>query len=142
MKRRRRTEILIEGDPKLAKKLASTITAIYDWKEIVPPRYGLTMIKMRESAKNSLFHIGEVLITEAKIEINGQIGIGIVTGMEEQLACHLAIIDAAYNANLPETAAWDEDLLMEEEKINKQKALEQAKLMETKVDFQTMETDS
>ena len=142
MKRRRRTRILIEGNPILAKRLSETITATYEWKEIIAPHYGLTMVKMRESAKNSLFYIGEVLITEAKIEINGAIGIGIVEGMKEQLACQLAIIDAAYNANLPETQGWGADLLLEEVRINEQKALEQTKLFETKVDFQTMETDS
>lgn len=142
MNRRRRTRILIEGNPKLAKKLSETITAVYEWKEIVAPRYGLTMVKIRESAKNSLFYIGEVLITEAKVEINGEIGIGIVEGMREELARQLAIIDAAYKANLRETKSWREDLLLEEMRINKQQAMEQAKLFETKVDFQTMETDS
>lgn len=82
MNRRRRTEILIQGRPELAKELAETIMLQYPYREVISPRYGLTMIKMRETAKSSLFYLGEVVITEAKMEIKGHIGIGIVTGMK------------------------------------------------------------
>jgi alpha-D-ribose 1-methylphosphonate 5-triphosphate synthase subunit PhnG len=97
------------------------------------------MIKMRESAKNSLFYIGEVLITEAKVEINQCIGIGIVVGMEDELSKHLAIIDAAYKANLPETELWNQQLIEAEKAIIKERAQEQAELFETKVNFETMD---
>ncbi|WP_067727571.1 phosphonate C-P lyase system protein PhnG [Oceanobacillus damuensis] len=140
MKRRRRTEILVQGDPELAKHFAEMIIDRYECKEIIAPQYGLTMIKMRESAKNSLFYLGEVLITEAKVEINGCVGIGIVTGMQEQLAKYLAIIDAAYKANLPETSEWYPRLIEAEQQIRKAKAKEQGELFETKVNFETMDT--
>jgi len=139
MKRRRRTEILIQSEPTLARKLAKTIIAGYECREIIAPNYGLTMIKMRESAKKSLFYMGEVLVTEAKVEINGCIGIGIVVGMKDELAKQLAIIDAAYKADLPETATWEEELLEAEKQILNKKARKQAELMETKVNFQTMD---
>lgn len=139
MKRRRRTEILIQGDPGLAKKLAESIIAIYDYREIIAPQQGLTMVKMRESAKNSLFYMGEVLVTESKAEIKNCIGIGIVVGMKNELARNLAIIDAAYKANLPETVAWEAELAEAERQIIQKRAKDQAKLFETKVDFQTMD---
>lgn len=139
MKRRRRTEILVQGSADLAEKLASQIKQAYTYKVIVKPHYGLTMVKMRESAKKSLFYIGEVLVTEAKVEINEQIGIGIVQGMEDELAMNLAIIDAAYNANLPETQMWTNLLVVAEAEINRKKIKRQAELLETKVNFETME---
>ncbi|MFU0789617.1 MAG: phosphonate C-P lyase system protein PhnG [Virgibacillus proomii] len=139
MKRRRRTEILVQGNADLAEKLASQIKQAYTYKVIVKPHYGLTMVKMRESAKKSLFYIGEVLVTEAKVEINEQIGIGIVQGMEDELAMNLAIIDAAYNANLPETQMWTNILVVAEAEINRKKIKRQAELLETKVNFETME---
>ncbi|MGX4670996.1 phosphonate C-P lyase system protein PhnG [Cerasibacillus sp. JNUCC 74] len=139
MKRRRRTEILVQGNADLAEKLASQIKQAYTYKVIVKPHYGLTMVKMRESAKKSLFYIGEVLVTEAKVEINEQIGIGIVQGMEDELAMNLAIIDAAYNANLPETQMWTNLLVGAEAEINRKKIKRQAELLETKVNFETME---
>ncbi|AXI11226.1 phosphonate C-P lyase system protein PhnG [Oceanobacillus sp. 143] len=139
MKRRRRTEILIQSDSSLARSFAEMITQNHECQEIVAPQYGLTMIKMRESAKNSLFYIGEVLVTEAKVEINNQIGIGIVVGMQDELAKHLAIIDAAYKANLPEVEEWNPQLQRAEQQIMSRRAKEQADLFETKVNFETMD---
>ena len=139
MKRRQRTEILIQGDSQLAQQFAESIMDTYECREILAPQYGLTMIKMRETAKNSLFYIGEVLITEAKVEINNRIGIGIVVGMKDELAKHLAIIDAAYKADLPETITWEAQLIEAEKQITKELAKKQAELFETKVSFETME---
>ncbi|MGG4180731.1 phosphonate C-P lyase system protein PhnG [Virgibacillus pantothenticus] len=139
MKRRRRTEILVQANTDLAKSLAYQIKQTYTYKEIVAPQYGLTMVKMRESAKKSLFYIGEMLVTEAKVEINEQIGIGVVQGMQDDLATNLAIIDAAYNAQLPETLAWEDVLLEAEADIHHKRAKQQAELMETKVSFETMD---
>ncbi len=139
MKRRQRTEILIQGDSQLAQQFAESIMDTYECREILAPQYGLTMIKMRETAKNSLFYIGEVLITEAKVEINNRIGIGIVVGMKDELAKHLAIIDAAYKADLPETTTWEVQLIKAEKQITKELAKKQAELFETKVSFETME---
>ncbi|MDQ0429348.1 alpha-D-ribose 1-methylphosphonate 5-triphosphate synthase subunit PhnG [Planomicrobium stackebrandtii] len=139
MKRRKRTEILIQGDGSLAKALAVSITQKYECREVSVPEQGMIMVKMRESAKNSLFYMGEVLITEAKVEISGKIGTGLLVGMDEQRATHLAIIDAAYKAQLPEAADWEHQLLEEEKKIRMAKAQQQAELFETKVSFETME---
>ena len=83
MNRRKRTEILIDGSPSFAKELASEIERNYDIHILSEPQHALTMIKMRETAKNSLFYLGEVLVTETKVQINNQVGIGIVVGTEE-----------------------------------------------------------
>ncbi|MUK90328.1 phosphonate C-P lyase system protein PhnG [Ornithinibacillus sp. L9] len=139
MNRRRRTEILIQGNSDLAREFAEHIMEHYPYREVMSPRYGLTMIKMRETAKNSLFHLGEVLVTEAKVEIKQQIGIGIVIGMKEELAKHLAIIDSAFKANLKETKEWEERLLEEEESILTEKIKKQTELLETRVQFETMD---
>ncbi|GAA0305941.1 alpha-D-ribose 1-methylphosphonate 5-triphosphate synthase subunit PhnG [Gracilibacillus halotolerans] len=139
MNRRRRTEILIQGKPSLAQKLADEIKEKYLCQEVSAPKYGLTMMKVRETAKNSLFYIGEVLVTEAKVAIKQEIGVGIVIGMKDELATHLAIIDAAYNAELPETANWEAPLLAEEQAIREEKIHKQAQILRTKVQFETME---
>ena len=139
MKRRKRTEILIQGDGRLAKELAAGIAEKYECREVTAPEQGMIMVKMRESAKNSLFYMGEVLITEAKVEISGKIGTGLLVGMDEQRASDLAIIDAAYKAQLPEATEWEPLLLEEEQQINVAKAQQQAEFFETKVSFETME---
>lgn len=139
MNRRKRTEILMNGSRNLAKVLASEIEQNYDIQILVEPQHALTMIKMRETAKNSLFYLGEVLVTETKVQINNQLGIGIVVGNEEELSYELAVIDAAYQGDLKETVNWK--LLLEEEENcileNKDKS-EQA-ILKTKVNFEMMD---
>jgi len=139
MKRRKRTEILVEGDPALAKRFAEEIREHYSVREISQPEHGTTMLKMRETAKNSLFYIGEVLMTEAKVEVEGQIGIGMAVGMKEELVKNLAIIDAAYKARLPEIESWKNSLLEEEKRIEEAKIQEQQEILKTKVNFDTMD---
>ncbi|MEQ2527337.1 phosphonate C-P lyase system protein PhnG [Bacillaceae bacterium CLA-AA-H227] len=139
MKRRRRTEILINGSQMLAETLAKTITEHYDVRVIQEPENGLVMMKVRETSKKNLFYPGEVLVTECKVQINGAIGIGIITGDQPDLACNLAVIDAAYEANFPETKEWSQLLEQEEQNIMKAKAAENQSILKTKVNFETMD---
>lgn len=139
MNRRRRTEILIRGNRCLAKKLAEDIKNKYEVRSIEDPNNGLVMIKMRETARRELFYLGEVLVTEAKVYVNGALGLGIVAGDEYELASNLAIIDGAYRGNLEEIREWEELLLKEEELIKEKEKIETKKILETKVDFSTMD---
>ena len=139
MNRRRRTEILIRGNKCLAKKLAEDIKNKYEVRSIEDPNNGLVMIKMRETAKRELFYLGEVLVTEARVYVNGSLGLGIVAGDEYELANNLAIIDGAYKGNLEEIREWEELLLKEEDLIKEKEKIETKKILETKVDFSNMD---
>ena len=139
MNRRKRTEILIKGNSSIAKTLALEIDNKYKVKVIQEPENCLVMVKMRESAQNSLFYLGEVLVSEAKVQINEKIGIGIVSDNRPELSFWLAIIDAAYNAKLEETQEWEQLLLQEEKKIQKEMLKKQSKILKTKVNFDTMD---
>lgn len=138
MNRRRRTKILIRAGKDLAKNLANEIKEKYEIKSIEEPNNGLVMVKLRETAKKELFYLGEVLVTEYKVYVNGTLGLGIVTGDEEELAYNLAIIDGAYRNNVKEIEKWEEMLLNEEQSIKKREEKETRKILETKVDFSTM----
>ena len=139
MIRKKRTEILIKGSPEVSVKLAQEILTVYDVKTIEEPNNSLVMVKVRESAKRSLFYLGEVLITECKVMINGILGIGMIKGHEPVLAYNLAIIDAAYNAYLPEIKEWTNLLLLEEVNINEECEALKNKVLKTKVNFDTMD---
>ena len=139
MIRKKRTEILIKGSAEVSVKLAQDILTVYDVKTIEETNNSLVMVKVRESAKRSLFYLGEVLITECKVMINGSLGIGMVKGHEPALAYNLAIIDAAYNANLPETKEWKNVLLLAEVHINEECEALKNKVLKTKVNFSTMD---
>lgn len=139
MNRRRRTEILIKSGNYLAKKLAEDIKNKYEVKEIEAPNHGLVMIKIRETAKKELFYLGEIIVSEAKVYIEGVLGMGIVAGDREDLALNLAIIDGAYKKNLKETDHWEKILLNEEAEIREiEKKIEEG-VLKTKVDFTTMD---
>lgn len=138
MKRRRRTEILIKGHSEIAKNMFEEIDKNYAIKTIEEPDSALVMIKMRESSKNSLFYLGEVLVTEAKVQINEAFGIGIVRGNRPELAYWLSVIDAAYNLELKETCTWEKILVEEEKRIKTEEALNDSKILKTKVNFESM----
>ncbi|MGF7058766.1 phosphonate C-P lyase system protein PhnG [Brassicibacter mesophilus] len=139
MKKRRRTEILVRGSIDIAKKLAEEIINNYNVKIIEEPNSGLVMIKMRETAKKNLFYLGEMFVTEAKVQVENNLGIGIVYGNNQELVYYLAIIDAAYNGSLKETENWSDILINEENNIRIQRDRYQAKVMKTKVSFETMD---
>ena len=141
MKRIERTRILIHGAPELRAALAREIVDRYPVYTISEASPGLVMTTMRETAQKSRFHLGEVLVTEAKVQVRGKLGLGIVAGEQDEAAFDLAVIDAAYNAALPETEAWAERLTAEADAIARRAAAEDARILETRVSFQTMDVD-
>ncbi len=141
MKRRRRTEILVNGAKELAAQLAEEITRRYDVKTIEAPNHGLVMIKARETSKKSLFYIGEVFVTECKVQIHDAIGLGILKSDDRQHAYHLAVIDAAYQADLPETTGWTDRLLAAEAAWLDRRLAAQRGVLQTKVNFETMDEE-
>lgn len=138
MKRAERTKLLIEVGREQALEMAGQITKAYEIVEVQPPREGLVMVKLRESAQQSLFYIGEVLVTETKVKIQNIFGLGLIREMEPELSRALAIIDAAYNGNFQETKQWVPVL----EQLKLQLAQEQQNIKRsierTKVQFNTM----
>lgn len=139
MKRRRRTEILIHGSQALAEKLAESIKQNYQIQVIQCPENGLVMLKMRETSQKSLFYPGEIFVTECKVQIGETIGIGIVAGAQPELAENLAVIDAAFEGQLPETDSWTCLLEEEERRICEQRAVANQAVLKTKVNFETMD---
>ncbi|UKS28616.1 phosphonate C-P lyase system protein PhnG [Paenibacillus sp. HWE-109] len=141
MKRKQRTEILINGTADLAVSLSQDIASRYNIVVIEEPNHGLVMVKVRETAQKSLFYLGEVLVTECKVQIEGAIGVGLVKGDDPNKAYDLAVIDAAFGADLKETAEWSILLQQESERLAARQAAFQSKLLQTKVNFETMDTD-
>ena len=139
MNRRKRTEILIDGSRNFATSLAREIEHNYDIQVLSEPQHALTMIKLRETAKNSLFYLGEVLVTETKVQINNKFGIGIVVGNEEELSYELAVIDAAYQGELKETENWTLLFEEEEKRICVNKEQREMAILKTKVNFEMMD---
>lgn len=139
MNRKRRTLILIAGDPGLARTLAEQVAASYPIEPFEQPASGLVMVKARETAQRGLFFLGEVLMTECRVTVAGHTGLGLVRGDRPELCRHLAVIDAAFRAALPETAGWTEVLLGEETAVRNKAIQAHRDTLRTKVSFVTMD---
>ncbi|WP_028307925.1 phosphonate C-P lyase system protein PhnG [Desulfitibacter alkalitolerans] len=139
MNRKNRTTILVKGNWQIAGSLAQEIISKYNVRTIQKPSRGLVMIKVREGAQNSVFYLGEMLVTECKVQIDDKLGVGIIHDDNPEMAYNLAVIDAAYNACLLETSTWKAILFAEEERIRNREAKEMADVLKTKVDFTTMD---
>ncbi len=139
MNRRKRTKILIDGSRDFSRELVSEIARNYDIHVLATPQQALTMVKLRETAQKSLFYLGEVLVTETKVQIENTLGIGVVVGDEEKFSYQLAVIDAAYEANLVETEKWTSLFEEEEKRIHENRILKEASILKTKVNFEMMD---
>jgi alpha-D-ribose 1-methylphosphonate 5-triphosphate synthase subunit PhnG len=139
MNRSKRTKILIDGSRNFTRELVNEIARNYDIHVLATPQQALTMVKLRETAQKSLFYLGEVLVTETKVEINNTLGIGIVVGDEEEFSYQLAVIDAAYEANLVETEKWTLLFEDEEKRIHENRLIKEASILKTKVNFEMMD---
>ena len=93
---------------------------------------------MREPVKESLFYLGEVMITEAVVELEGKKGIAVMMGDAYERVLDMAVIDAAINADV---FTHMEELLVLEKEQREQEEKENAMFMKTKVDFHSMDSE-
>lgn len=138
VKRAERTKLLIEVGREDALQMANEVCCQYEVIEIQAPREGLVMIKMRESAQQSLFYIGETLVTETKVKIGEAFGLGLVREYEPELSKALAIIDAAYSGQLPVVAKWESKLNKLSQLLDTKQQEVKRSIERTKVQFDTM----
>jgi len=140
--RQRRTRVLVLGDPSLRRNFADEVRASAEVTLVATPRVGLVLVTVRESARRSLFHLGEVLVTEAKVRVSGVPGLGILQGRDLDAALDLAVVDAAWNAGLPLTAGWISRMEAAETALEATLDREQAALAATRVEFETLDQGS
>lgn len=141
MTRKRRTEILIRGPEALGREMAEVIRENYPVVVVDEPNEGLVMIRVREGAQDTIFNMGEVLVTEARVQIQQHIGRGIVRGHEGARALDLAVIDAATGLDLPETTDWDARLEEAEAAIRAERSTHAREILRTRVNFRSMDIE-
>lgn len=62
--------------------------------EVIENRSGLVMLPMRDTAQGTNFHLGEVLMSEARIAACGVEGFGMRRGRDLEAAMAMAVVDA------------------------------------------------
>lgn len=138
MEKKRLFKILSKAESEKVAELGKKIRDKYPVTVIKKPEKTLAMIKMREPVQNSLFYLGEVIISEASVSIDGTVGRAAAMGDDFEKTLNMAVIDAACNKGIFE----DEKILLEwEAKQNEITEKENAMLQKTKVNFHSMDSE-
>jgi len=97
--RDRRFELLAQGDADVVMALAEAILITADVEVLTAPRVGTLMMRHHEPVAGTLFNVGEVLVTEAMVSLNGCRGYAMRPGREPEATLAAAIVDAAAEAS-------------------------------------------
>ena len=139
MEKKRLSKILAKADRHLVAALSAEIQKNHRPVIIKGPNKTLSMIKMREPVKQSLFYIGEVIVCEAGVELDGTKGLAVMMGDDVEKTLNMAIIDAAVNKGV----FTGMDTLIElEKKQNDRVMRENAMHLKTMVNFESMDQEA
>ena len=137
MEKRRLSKILAKANAAQVRQMAEKIRKQYEVIVIKAPEKSLTMIKMRDPVKETLFFLGEVIVCEAIVDLAGKKGVAVLMGDDFDKVLDMAVIDAACNAGV--FARYDElERLEREQKIQLEK--ERAMFLKTMVSFHSMDS--
>ncbi|WP_375258417.1 phosphonate C-P lyase system protein PhnG [Citreimonas sp.] len=85
--------ILARADAARLKAFAEPLIAALGDIEVRENRTGLVMLPMRDTAQRTHFHLGEVLVSEARIVAGGVEGYGMRRGRDLEAAMAMALVD-------------------------------------------------
>ncbi|MCI6887125.1 MAG: phosphonate C-P lyase system protein PhnG [Lachnospiraceae bacterium] len=138
MDKKRLFRIMAKASDEEIRELASDIIADHTVMVIKEPAKTLAMIKMQEPVKESLFYIGEVIVCEAVVMVDGTRGMAVTMGDHFEKVYHMAVIDAACNQGI---FAGEKRLMeLEEQQITREEK-ENAMHLKTMVNFQSMDSE-
>lgn len=87
--------ILARAEAARLKSFAEPLIADLGAIEVRENRTGLVMLPMRDTAQGTHFHLGEVLMSEARIAASGVEGYGMRRGRDLEAAMAMALVDLA-----------------------------------------------
>jgi alpha-D-ribose 1-methylphosphonate 5-triphosphate synthase subunit PhnG len=122
-------------------KLALLILAEYPTEQIniISVQQGMVMLRVRESVQNSEFNAGEILVTEVKLELEGQSGFGMVIGNSTRRAMAIALVDVVSRTNHRLFAQLQPEIILLEQKLQAKRQREFALIAPSKVEFELMQ---
>lgn len=138
MEKQRLFRIMANASPDSLKELSDKITQNHEVTIVKEPSKTLTMIKMREPVKSSLFYIGEVMVSEAIVEMDGIKGTAVTMGDDFFKVLSMAIIDSGFNNGFWVMKEIEVALMLLEAQQIEKKERENALHLKTMVSFNTM----
>ena len=139
MSKWRFTKALARADRSEVTALSADILKSYRPVIVKEPAKTLAMIKLRDPVKQGLFYIGEAVVCEASVEIDGVRGASVLMGDDVEKTLDMAIIDAAANKGVFDGA---EVLAKLEEGQNRRAMQEHAMNLKTTVNFESMDQEA
>jgi len=139
MDKRRFTRVLVRADRSEVAALSADILKTYHPVIVKEPTKTLTMIKLRDPVRRGMFYIGEVIVCEASVEIDGEPGLSVLMGDDIEKTLDMAIIDAAVNKGVFEGF---HEMLALEEKQERASMQENAMCLRTMVNFESMDQEA
>ena len=134
--------VLCECENEALVQLVSNLESKLLVEIVIAPKLGMTMVQAEDSIDFQPFYLGEVLITECQVSVNGQLGYGYCMGDAPQRAYSIAIIDAIMHTEChPKQSDVHVFIEIEKAKLLKQQLEEYNQVLKTKVDFKIMEQD-
>ncbi|SMX27648.1 Phosphonate metabolism protein PhnG [Pelagimonas phthalicica] len=88
-------DVLARAAPDKLKHFAETLIGDLGEIDVLKSRTGLIMLPMRDTAQGTVFHLGEVLVSEAHIRAGDQQGYGMRRGHDLEAAMAMALVDLA-----------------------------------------------
>lgn len=138
MKKRRLSYILAHTKVEKLEGIVEELSKKYEISKVKEPEMGLVMVKVKDGVYQEKFYIGEVLITECSVHLNGSLGMGIIQGDEPRKAYAMAVIDAVFNNEEIDKTELIDILKVWEEEIEDSYIEEKAMVEGSKVKFETM----
>ena len=139
MDKRRLTKVLVRAESDEVAAIAAGVRSAYRPVIVKEPGKTLTMIKLRDPVKQGVFYIGEVIVCEAAVEIDGVRGLSVIMGDDEEKALDMAIIDAAVNMGVFDDF---EKLTELEQNQNRHEMQEHAMNLRTMVSFDSLDQEA
>ncbi len=141
----KRTELLSGLPLEALAPLLESFQAAGSVEMLKPPQAGLAMMRAVESAEQEVFHVGELLVMECTVSVDGVLGYGAVLGGEEDRALLSAIVDAVSTdpdeSWKPLLRQLDELLEREEENRKRERAEQFALIRRSLVQFEMMDDE-
>ena len=138
MDKKRLTRILTRADSAAVIAMAAPLQSAHEVAIVKEPGKTLAMVKMRETVEAGLFYLGEVIVWEAAVEVDGARGMAITMDDCADKALAMAIIDAAVNRGVFE--GWPALLALEAAQAQRDMR-ENALHLQTTVSFTSMDAE-
>ncbi len=134
--RARRFRLIADGSDPTLRELAQKLSGEDGFELVREPEVGMVMMRATDIVEGIPFNLGEVLVTQAEVEVGGKRGWFMVMGRNARRALDGAIIDAAAEASHPMWEEAEKALLADREAMARRRRREWGEIMKTKVDFE------